>query len=124
MSVGTEWIVDAGGCDPSRLRDLEELERLVDGIVVDLGLQVIGEPVWRIFPGEGGITGLLLLSESHLACHTYPEYGIATFNLYCCRERPPWPWAGRLRDALGAATVTVRTIERGYRVEISEAAGR
>jgi S-adenosylmethionine decarboxylase len=59
------------------------------------------------------VTGLLLLSESHLALHTYPEYGIATINLYCCRERPVWGWAGRLRATLGATFVTVRAVERG-----------
>jgi S-adenosylmethionine decarboxylase len=113
MSVGIEWIVDAGGCDTSRLRDPRLLRELLERIVDELGLAVVGEPAWNVFPGEGGVTGLLLLSESHLACHTYPEFGVATFNLYCCRERPPWPWAERLRDALGAATVTVRTVARG-----------
>ena len=52
-------------------------------------------------------------SESHLACHTYPEFGVATFNLYCCRARPEWPWRGRLREALGATQVTVRALPRG-----------
>jgi len=32
-----------------------------------------------------GVTGLLLLTESHLACDTFPERGFASFNLYCCR---------------------------------------
>jgi len=31
------------------------------------------------------VTGLLLLTESHLACDTFPERGFASFNLYCCR---------------------------------------
>jgi S-adenosylmethionine decarboxylase len=126
MSVGTEWIVDAGGCDAARLRDPDVLRRLLDAVVVDLGLVVVGEPAWRVFPGEGGVTGLILLSESHLACHTYPEFGVATFNLYCCRERPPWPWAAQLRAALAASTVTVRTVQRGddATVEMAEATGR
>ncbi len=55
---------------------------------------------------------MALLSESHLTCHTYPEYGLATINLYCCRSRPEWPWADSLRDLLGAEHVTVRAIER------------
>ena len=42
--------------------------------------------VWHKFGGEGGVTGLIMLTESHLACHTYPEYQTATFNLYCCRH--------------------------------------
>ena len=60
----------------------------------------------------GGVTGLALLSESHLACHTYPEFGVATFNLYCCRARPRWNWEAVLAEMLGATSVTVRVLER------------
>jgi S-adenosylmethionine decarboxylase len=122
MDVGIEWIVDAGGCDPERLRDADALRRLVSEVVTDLGLVVIGEPAWKVFPGEGGVTGLVLLAESHLACHTYPEHRVATFNLYCCRERPVWAWAARLRGELGATSVTVRTVRRG--AGAAEATGR
>ena len=56
----------------------------------------------------GGVSGLALLSESHLACHTYPEFGAATFNLYCCRNRTRWPWETMLKEMLGATEVQVR----------------
>ena len=65
------------------------------------------------FPEPGGVTGLMLLSESHLACHTWPERRLATFNLFCCRKRREWLWADRLREMLGAEVVEVRMIERG-----------
>ena len=56
---------------------------------------------------------MVLLTESHLCCHTYPESGVATFNLYCCRERPRWPWAEVLADVLRARRVEVRAHARG-----------
>lgn len=113
MKVGTEWVIDAGGCDAQLLRDTFVLEHLLARVVADLGLVVVGEPQWLVFPGEGGVTGLLMLSESHLSCHTYPEFGVATFNLYCCRERPAWPWDHHLRGLLGATSVSVRRFDRG-----------
>jgi S-adenosylmethionine decarboxylase len=58
------------------------------------------------------MTGFVVLSESHLACHTYPEHGILTINLYCCRPRPEWPWRERLQEMFGATIVTVRTVQR------------
>jgi len=112
MNVGLEWIVDATGCDPDALRDLSRLRALINRVIEDLELKPVGEPTWHKFPGEGGVTGLVLLSESHLACHTYPEFGVATFNLYCCRERPDWGWQRELRAELGAAEVHVRTVRR------------
>ena len=112
---GTEWVVDAHGCDPESLRSPVALKAVFDRLLRELGLSAAGEPVWRIFPGEGGITGLLLLTESHLACHTFPERGFAAFNLYCCQPRSAWPWSERLREALGATDVQVTTLVRGVR---------
>jgi S-adenosylmethionine decarboxylase len=112
---GTEWVVDAHGCDPESLRSPAALKAVFERVVRELRLSAAGDPIWRVFPGEGGITGLLLLSESHLACHTFPERGFAAFNLYCCRPRDAWPWPERLREALGATDVSVTTLVRGMR---------
>lgn len=113
LPTGVEWLVDAHGCAPAALRSRETLARLFDRMVAELGLRPAGEAVWHVFPEEGGVTGLLLLSESHLTCHTFPERGYAAFNLYCCRPRAAWSWEPRLREALGAARVSVRRVARG-----------
>lgn len=115
IGLGTEWIVDAHGCDPAALRSLPELQAFLARVIRELGLKTAGEPLWHVFPGEGGITGLVLLTESHLACHTFPERSFAAFNLYSCRELKEWPWADRLSAAVGAQQVRVRLVERGER---------
>jgi len=94
------------------LRDENAIRSVMSGVIADLGLRSIGS-VWHKFEGEGGVTGLVALTESHLACHTYPEHQTATFNLYCCRTRPEWDWDTNLKTALGAANVIVTKIERG-----------
>ncbi|MBS1793256.1 MAG: S-adenosylmethionine decarboxylase [Acidobacteria bacterium] len=113
MIVGTEWLVEAGECNENLLRDEQVLRAVFARIVEDLGLKTLGAPLWHKFGGEGGVTGLLMLTESHLACHTYPEYRTATFNLYCCRSRPEWNWEKNLGEMLGAASVNITKIERG-----------
>lgn len=112
MIVGTEWLIEAHGCDSEALRDEVFLRRAFDRIIGDLGLKAIGD-IWHKFPGEGGVTGMVALTESHLACHTYPEHGVATFNLYCCRTRPEWAWENNLKEILGAESVAITKIERG-----------
>ena len=112
MIVGTEWLIEASGCDAAALRNEAALRDLLDKVVRDLGLKSVGS-VWHKFEGEGGVTGLIALTESHLACHTYPEHGTATFNLYCCRSRPEWDWVANLQNCLGAAQVRVAKLERG-----------
>ena len=120
MIVGTEWLIEAAGCEPDALRDEQLLRQLFDRIISDLGLRSVGA-VWHKFDGEGGVTGLIALTESHLACHTYPEHGTATFNLYCCRTRPEWDWESELAGSLGARSVKVTRIERGN--EITQSVG-
>ncbi|MGH7782777.1 MAG: adenosylmethionine decarboxylase [Candidatus Binatia bacterium] len=112
MIVGTEWLIEAAGCSSDALRDETVLRSVFSDIVADLDLKTINE-VWHKFEGEGGVTGLVALTESHLTCHTYPEHGIATFNLYCCRTRPEWDWEGKLKQFLGAESISVMKVERG-----------
>ena len=118
MIVGTEWLIEAAGCNAELLRDESVMRRLFDRVMGDLGLRSVGA-IWHKFPGEGGITGLIALTESHLACHTYPEHGTATFNLYCCVTRPEWDWDAYLKEALRAGSVTVTKIERGNELILS-----
>lgn len=113
MIVGTEWLIEAFECDAEKLRDAGVLRALFARLICDLNLKTVGEFVWHKFPNAGGVTGLVALTESHLACHTYPEYRTATFNLYCCRERAEWNWTGNLAEMFDAKTVKIRRIERG-----------
>jgi S-adenosylmethionine decarboxylase len=113
MGVGVEWIVDATGCDPAALRDLPRMQSILTRVIKELELRVVGDGLAHVFGGDGGVTTLYMLTESHLTCHTYPETGIATFNLYCCRPRPEWAWKRVLTEALGATDVTVQQVARG-----------
>lgn len=112
MTLGTEWLIDASGCDAAVLADLDRLRAVFDRVIRDLNLNVLGEIAWHQFDYPGGISGLALLSESHLTCHTYPEFRAATFNLYCCRNRDSWSWETTLKEMLGATEVIVRVSER------------
>ena len=113
MTTGTEWLIDAAECDRALLSDLGAVRNVCDQIVADLDLSVVGAPLWHQFPFPGGVTGIYLLTESHLACHTFPEFGLATFNVYCCRPRTVWPWESKLAARLGARQVTIRSVQRG-----------
>jgi S-adenosylmethionine decarboxylase len=105
--------VDAFDCRADPLRSVPVFESLFAQLVDELGLHPVSPAVWHSFPETGGLTGLLLLSESHLACHTFPERAFAALNLYCCRPRRDWPWEDRLRQVLGARRVEVRKLSRG-----------
>jgi S-adenosylmethionine decarboxylase len=113
---GDEWIVEAFGCEAGRLADRGLLVALLDRMVREIGLRPIGEGQWHVFPPPGGVTGMLLLAESHLTVHTFPEHGSLCLNLFCCTPRAAWPFEARLADVLGADRVSVRHLERSNAV--------
>lgn len=112
MQGGTEWMIDARGCVPPRLSDRHTVVALLDRIVAAMDLHVISTAVHQ-FPEPAGITAIYLLSESHLAIHTFPESETVTLNVYCCTPRTPPAWAELLAETLGASVVHASEHRRG-----------
>src|SRR5437660_12880233 len=119
--IGIEWIVEAYGCAQGPLSNLDTLKALFARMVRELGLHPCGPEQWQQFPQSGGITGLCLLSESHLACHTFPEYGSLCLNLFCCLPRAEWDFETILRQLFEADSVSVRRLQRPYESQWKQA---
>ena len=111
---GCEWLIEAHGCDAASLADPRTLRALFAALISALDLHPVADAAWHQFPGSGGITGLCLLAESHLACHTFPEFGSLCLNVFCCRERPDWDFDDYLRQSFAATRVAIRKLERPY----------
>ncbi len=75
------------GCSSATLTDLEALSTLCRTATLDAKLTIVDEK-WHVFPDwngqPGGITGTILLAESHLAIHTWPESRGVTLDVYVC----------------------------------------
>jgi S-adenosylmethionine decarboxylase len=114
MMNGIEWVVDARGCSAESLRSAALLRKLFERLIESLQLRPVAPTQWHEFPNTGGITGLCLLAESHLACHTFPEFGSMSLNLFCCTPREEWHFEAELNKLFGATSVSVRTLVRPY----------
>jgi S-adenosylmethionine decarboxylase len=115
---GLHLTADLRGCtDQPALTEPAALRRLCLEAVATSGLSPVGELFHR-FPAPGGVTGVVLLAESHLAVHTWPEIGAVTLDAYVCNfGADNSAKAEALIDALllafGAVLVTRQRLLRG-----------
>lgn len=130
---GLHLTADLHGCDPggAAMTDPAALRRLCLDSVRASGLAPVGELFHRFASAPGntepaGITGVVLLAESHLAVHTWPELGAVTLDVYVCNfGADNSARAHSLLDALLAAFapahVERHALARGARTPVAPA---
>ncbi|WP_231490015.1 S-adenosylmethionine decarboxylase family protein [Pedobacter sp. Leaf170] len=64
----------------NKLSFFDECKTLFNQLIIENGLEKVGE-VYHDFPG-GGFTAVICLTESHLSIHTWPEFNLATFDIF------------------------------------------
>ncbi|SFM95594.1 S-adenosylmethionine decarboxylase [Formivibrio citricus] len=104
-------------CPVATLCDRDGLLQACTRLVEEAGLTVVGN-CFHQFGEGGGVTGVVVLAESHLSVHTWPESGFVTLDVYVCnysgdnRAKAEKLFAG-LAALFDAATSNVRRVERG-----------
>jgi len=121
---GLHLTADLRGCAAGRpvMTDTAALRQLCLDAVAEAGLSAVGELFHRFVPAPGqghapsGITGVVLLAESHLAVHTWPEIEAATLDVYVCNlGTDNSARAEALMDALAAAFSPARNERHAQR---------
>lgn len=116
---GLHLTADLSGCPPSAavMTDSAALRTLCLAAVEEVALTPVGELFHRFADGPG-ITGVVLLAESHLAVHTWPELGAVTLDVYVCNfgadnSARAEALMARLEAAFGASHVERHRLQRG-----------
>jgi S-adenosylmethionine decarboxylase len=82
--TGLHVIADLYGCAVTSIfTDAARLEETCLTFVREAGLFDVGR-LFHAFPGDGGVTGTVVLAESHLSVHTWPEHGFVSLDVYVC----------------------------------------
>lgn len=116
---GTHLIGELYGCDGASpyLRDAGALKALCVGRIEESGLTMLGT-CFHQFP-QGGVTGTVVLAESHLAIHTWPESGYVTLDVFVCNYtmdntgKAHWLY-NELEKALAPKEKNQTILERGH----------
>ena len=111
-ALGRHLLMELEGCDKELLNDLSAIRSALLSAAEDSGATVLGESFHRFNPH--GISGVVIIAESHLLVHTWPEYGYAAADIFTCGDSvKPERAAELLVERLGATHHSVVEIERG-----------
>ena len=88
-AYGPHLMLDLNDCDPAILDSLESCFHILNTLPTLIGMHKITQPyVFRYegrFPGEAGITGVVIIAESHISLHTYPQKKYIFIDLFSCK---------------------------------------
>ena len=111
-ALGRHLLADLRGCDPARLANLACVQDAMLEAARISGATLITHTFHHFAPL--GISGVVIVSESHLAIHTWPEHQFAAIDYFTCGDSIDQARAiESMRQALGAEEISTREIQRG-----------
>lgn len=82
--LGRHLLAEFYDCDPNILNNLSLIDSAMTEAAISCGATIVQKNFHHFQPY--GISGVVIISESHLAIHTWPEYGYAAVDLFTCGE--------------------------------------
>ena len=111
-ALGRHILAEFYGCPEELLNDLKQVESDMVSAAKAAGAD-IREVVFHEFAPQG-LSGVVVISESHLTIHTWPELGYAAVDVFTCGETvDPWISCNYLKEKFSAENMTAREIKRG-----------
>lgn len=111
-ALGRHILCEAYGCDPEVLNDRERVESIMVEAALEAGAEV-REVAFHQFSPQG-ISGVVVISESHLAIHSWPELGYAAIDVFTCGDTVnPWDACNYLISKFKAQNASTTEIKRG-----------
>jgi len=111
-ALGRHVLAEFYGCPEDILCNLEQIKHQMVEAALEAGAEV-RETVFHEFSPQG-VSGVVVISESHLAIHTWPEYGYAAVDVFTCGQTVnPWASCEYLKEAFSAQNMSAREIKRG-----------
>ncbi|MEW6439670.1 MAG: adenosylmethionine decarboxylase [bacterium] len=112
QSLGRQLIVELYGCDTTLLDDPSRLEIVLTEAIHRSGATII-RPFFHQFSPHG-VSGVIVIAESHVAIHTWPEYGYGAVDIFTCGDQVRLDFIfDHIRTELRAQNVSVMEVQRG-----------
>ena len=111
-ALGRHILAEVYGCEPATLNSVDLVQKVMVQAAIEAGAE-IREVAFHKFSPQG-VSGVVVISESHLAIHTWPEYGYAAVDVFTCGDKVnPWDAFDYIVEAFKATNVSVSEVKRG-----------
>ena len=110
-------VVDGSGSDPEKLKDVDLVHRFLDEYPSTIGMTKITPPQVYTYHGQApedwGVSGFVLIAESHISVHTFPARAYVNIDIFSCRDFDPTASLADVKATFALTDVKVWTLERG-----------
>lgn len=103
------------------LTDVSYIEESLKTAAIATGATILMSNFHK-FGGEGGVSGVIVLAESHISIHTWPEYGYAALDIFVCGDCDPMKAIPIIRERFKTNLIRHKLLERGMLDQITKAA--
>lgn len=111
-SLGRHLIAELYECDEEILNDVQMIEYHMKKAAIESGATIVTSTFHRFLPH--GVSGAIIISESHLAIHTWPEYNYASLDIYTCGDSVnPWMALDYLKEVFRSKRQEIEEYKRG-----------
>ncbi len=111
-ALGTHIVCELSGCDAAMLTDVDAVSDMMEKAALEANATPITKAFHRFQPQ--GVSGVVVIQESHLSIHTWPETGYAAMDFYTCGDHTdPWAACEYAAKQLGAKTMLTTEVKRG-----------
>lgn len=110
-TMGRHVIAELWQCDFDKLNDMDYIEQTFVDAALKSGAEV-REVAFHKFAPQG-VSGVVIISESHLTIHSFPEHGYASVDVYTCGDLDPTIAAQYIAEALGSQASELKELPRG-----------
>ncbi|MEK6954143.1 MAG: adenosylmethionine decarboxylase [Candidatus Micrarchaeota archaeon] len=115
---GPHLMLDCYGCDKKALNDMNIVFKCLDELPEKVKMHKMTLPYCVNWPGGtpndgGGISGFVLIAESHISIHTFPDLGYLTFDIYSCKEFDKRKVMGFLNELFKPTKIEEQFAHRG-----------
>lgn len=118
-SLGRHLIAEFYGCNENLLSEVESVKNAMEKAATDANATIVNVTFHHFAPF--GVSGVVVIQESHLAIHTWPEYQYASVDIYTCGDSvDPWVALSSLEKLFQSEKISCVELSRGQLSQLPE----